>query len=93
MAAATKPVWLQAWPLTTNEATKQAEAKSLDDCVRMVTAFRSFDDMKASQPTYAPTFYRRGMSHAEQVAQKRVAAAFNAWAVREGRERRAEVRS
>lgn len=92
--AVTAPVWQQAWPLTTDEAKKQAESKTLDDCVRMVTAFRSFDDLKATEPTYAPTFYRRGMAAAEVVAAKRVVAAFNAWAAREGnRSRCAEVRS
>lgn len=78
-----------AWPLP--ETT--AKSKSLDDCVRLVTAFSSFDDLKATQPTYAPTFYLRGLSYLERVAVNRVAAAFNAWAAREGRERRAEVRS
>lgn len=92
MSAAAKPVWLAAWPMTADEATKQAERKSLDDCVRMVSAFRSFDDLKDSAPTYAPTFYRRGMAPAEVLAAKRVCEAFNAWAAREGRERRAEVR-
>lgn len=64
----------------------------IDDCVRAVTAFDSFEDLKDTQPSYAPSFYPgKGYSMAEVSAMERVAGAFNAWAEREGRERRAVV--
>jgi hypothetical protein len=70
------------------------EAKTLDDCVRTVTAFSSFDDLKATEPNYAPTIYVRGMTTVERQCARRVADAFNAWAARDGnRTRLAEVRS
>jgi hypothetical protein len=67
--------------------------RTLDECVRMVTAFKSFDDLKDTQPSYAPTIYARGFAHDEKVAARRVVSAFNAWAGRPdtGRERLAEV--
>jgi len=64
---------------------------SIDDCVRLVTAADSFDDLKATLPSYAPKFYSRPTTSAEVVAQRRVVAAFNAWAAREGREARAFI--
>ena len=66
---------------------------SIDDCVRAVTAFESFEDLKNTREDYAPTFYPgKGYSPAEILAMKRVANAFNAWAARVGRKRRSEVR-
>lgn len=65
---------------------------SIDDCVRAVTACASFDELKATEPSYAPSFYpSRAYSKAEVAMMERVCAAFNAWAEREGRERRAKV--
>ena len=64
---------------------------TIDDCVRLVTAFSSFADLKDTQPTYAPKFYARATTTAEQFAQKRVVSAFNAWAEREGRPARAFI--
>lgn len=70
------------------------EAKTLDDCVRHVTAFQNFDDLKATDSSYAPTIYVRGMSAAERQSARRVVDAFNAWAGRDGnRARLAEVRA
>lgn len=67
---------------------------SIDDCVRAVTAFESFEDLQATEPSYAPSFYPgRANSMAEISAMRRVCSAFNAWAEREGRGRRAEVHS
>ena len=66
---------------------------TIDDCVRTVTAFGSFADLQASEPTYAPVFYGKPSTTAERLARVRVVGAFNAWAARIGRERRAEVRS
>lgn len=68
------------------------KVQTLDDCVRLVTAFQSFDDLKATASTYAPTFYWRGLTSVEVAAAYRVANSFNAWAARAGRARRAEVR-
>jgi hypothetical protein len=67
--------------------------RTLDECVRMVTACQSFDDLKDTQPSYAPTIYARGFTHDEKVAAHRVVGAFNAWASRpeSGRQRLAEV--
>lgn len=64
---------------------------TIDDCVRLVTAFNSFADLKDTQPTYAPKFYTRATTTAEQFAQRRVVSAFNAWAEREGRAARAFI--
>jgi len=68
---------------------------TIDDCVRAVTAFSSFADLKNTQPTYAPTFYKRhAVTTFEHMAMQRVVSAFNAWADREGgRTRRAEIRA
>ena len=63
--------------------------QTIDDCVRMVTAFSGFDDLKNTQSSYAPKFYSRATTTAERFAQRRVVSAFNAWAEREGREARA----
>lgn len=74
-----------------------APARTIDDAVRAVTAFQSFADLKATEPTYAPTFYARSAKHGggtqELHDMSRVCAAFNAWAARNGRSRRAEVRA
>lgn len=64
---------------------------TIDDCVRLVTAFSSFSDLKDTQPTYAPKFYTRAVTTAEAIAQRRVVSAFNAWAEREGRAARAFI--
>lgn len=64
---------------------------AIDDCVRLVTAFSSFDDLKDTQPHYAPKFYTRATTTAEQIAQRRVVSAFNAWAERVGRPNRAFI--
>jgi len=70
-----------------------AQRATIDDCVRAVTAFSSFDDLKDTQPTYAPTFYKRHVvTTFEHQAMERVVSAFNAWAERNGRARRAEIR-
>lgn len=65
--------------------------QTIDECVRMVTAFDSFADLKDTQPTYAPKFYTRATTTAESIAQRRVVSAFNAWAERSGREARAFI--
>lgn len=65
--------------------------QTIDDCVRMVTAFADFGDLKNTQPSYAPKFYSRATTTAERFAQRRVVSAFNAWAEREGREARAFI--
>ena len=62
---------------------------TIDDCVRLVTAADSFDELKGTLPTYAPKFYSKATSSDQANAQRRVVAAFNAWATREGREARA----
>ncbi len=64
---------------------------TIDDCVRLVTAADSFDALKGTLPTYAPKFYVKATSTDEANAQRRVVAAFNAWAAREGREARAFI--
>jgi len=65
---------------------------TIDDCVRKVTAFESFEDLQNTEPSYAPSFYpTKAYSMAEISAMERVCGAFNAWAEREGRERRAQV--
>jgi predicted GNAT superfamily acetyltransferase len=71
--------------------TVELGVSTIDDCVRMVTAFNDFDDLKATQETYAPKFYSRATTTAEAIAQRRVVSAFNAWAERIGREARAFV--
>ena len=83
----------QPWAWESERLGEVPQVKTIDDCVRLVTAFTSFEDMKATEPTYAPTFYLRGTTMVEREAQRRVVAAFNAWAAREGRARRAEIRS
>lgn len=69
----------------------QLGVQTIDDCVRLVTAFSSFEDLKDTQPTYAPKFYGRPTTTAEAFAQRRVVCAFNAWALRAGRTSRAFV--
>lgn len=66
---------------------------SIDDCVRAVTAFDSFEDLQNTGASYAPSFYpsKQHTSVAEVSAMKRVCDAFNAWAEGVGRERRALV--
>jgi hypothetical protein len=76
---------------TTASPQKPGEHLTIDECVRLVTACTGFDDLKDTQPTYAPTFYVRTMTMTERAAAQRVASAFNAWAVRVGRARRAQV--
>lgn len=64
----------------------------IDECVRKVTAFQSFEDLQNTEPSYAPSFYpSKDNSMMEVAAMERVCAAFNAWAERVGRERRAKV--
>ena len=67
--------------------------RTIDACVRQVTAFGSMADLQDTQPTYAPTIYARRFTHDEKVAAQRVVAAFNAWASRpeNGRQRMGEV--
>lgn len=67
----------------------QLGVQTIDDCVKLVTAFNSFADLKDTQPTWAPKFYSRPTTTAEAYAQRRVVSAFNAWAEREGRQARA----
>lgn len=66
-----------------------APARTIDDAVRAVTAFQSFADLKATEPSYAPTFYPRSAKHGggsqELADMNRVCQAFNAWAARNGR--------
>ena len=65
---------------------------TIDDCVCAVTAFDSFDDLQNTEPSYAPSFYpNKQNSMAEISAMERVCTAFNAWAERVGRERRAKT--
>lgn len=65
---------------------------TLDECVRAVTAFDSFEDLKNTNSSYAPSFYPgKANTMAELDAMGRVCKAFNAWAGRVGRTRRAEV--
>lgn len=65
---------------------------TIDDCVRAVTAFESLEDLQDTQPSYAPSFYPgKAHSMAEISAMERVCVAFNAWAERVGRERRAKA--
>lgn len=91
--ATAAPVWQQAWPMPADPEAAKREAKTLDECVRMVTAFDSFVDLKSTEPSYAPVIYTRGFSVQERQAASRVVAAFNAWAGRDGnRTRLAEVR-
>lgn len=69
----------------------QLGVQTIDDCVRLVTAADSFDELKQTLPTYAPKFYWRPTTTAEVYAQRRVVSAFNAWAERSGREARAFI--
>ena len=64
---------------------------TFDDCVRLVTAFSSFDDLKDTQPTYAPKFYGKAETTAEALARARVVYGFNAWATCVGRQARAYI--
>ena len=65
---------------------------TIDDCVRAVTAFDSFEDLQNTEPSYAPSFYPgKANSMADVNAMERVCSAFNAWAERVGRDRRATV--
>jgi hypothetical protein len=64
---------------------------TIDDCVRLVTCFDSFDELKQTLPTYAPKFYGKPATTDEANAQRRVVAAFNAYAEREGRPSRAFI--
>jgi hypothetical protein len=64
---------------------------TIDDCVRLVTAADSFEELKNTLPTYAPKFYAKPTTTDEANAQKRVVDAFNAWAEREGRPARAFI--
>lgn len=57
----------------------------IDECVKAVTGFSSFADMKATEPTYYPKFYGRAADRFERAAQLRVRNAWNAWARRSGR--------
>lgn len=68
-----------------------AQPMTIDDCVKLVTAFSSFQELKDTQPTYAPKFYGRPSTTDEANAQKRVVASFNAYAEREGRPVRAFI--
>ena len=72
-------------------AKAQLGVQTIDDCVRLVTAFNSFADLKDTQPTYAPKFYARAATTAEKFAQNRVVSAFNSWAERDGRQARAFI--
>lgn len=58
---------------------------SIDDCVRAVTGFSSFADLKDTQPTYYPKWYGKAADRFERRAQIRVRNAWNAWAQRNGR--------
>lgn len=69
----------------------QLGVATIDDCVRLVTAFDSFSELHSTQATYAPKFYTAAVTTAEQIAQRRVVSAFNAWAEREGRSARAFI--
>jgi hypothetical protein len=74
------------------QTTEQPDVQSIDDCVRAVTAFDSFEDLQNTQATYAPTFYPgRHNTRDEVIAMERVCSAFNAWAKRAGRVRLSEV--
>lgn len=85
MSAATSiPSGRNRWALT-------GEPMTIDACVRLVTAFDSFEDLKNTQSTYAPKFYSRPTTTDEANAQRRVVAAFNAWAQRAGRPARAYI--
>lgn len=64
---------------------------TIDDCVRLVTAADSFQELKETLPTYAPKFYCPPATTDEANAQRRVVDAFNAWAEREGRAARAFI--
>jgi hypothetical protein len=64
---------------------------TIDDCVRCVTCFDSFEELKQTLPTYAPKFYAKPATTDDANAQRRVVAAFNAWAEREGRAARAFI--
>jgi hypothetical protein len=69
----------------------QLGVQTIDDCVRLVTAFDGFADLQNTQETYAPKFYTRATTTAERIAQRRVVSAFNAWAERSGRKARAFI--
>lgn len=66
--------------------------KNVDECVRYVTAFRDFDDLCNTEPTYAPSFYPgRHSSGLDKTAMRVVCEAFNAKFA--GQRRPAMVRS
>lgn len=69
------------------------QQSNLDDCIKLVTGFSSFDDLKATEPTYYPKFYSPATTTVERIAQRRVVCAWNAWALRHGRLPRAFVAS
>jgi hypothetical protein len=74
------------------QTTQQPDVQSIDDCVRAVTAFDSFEDLQKTETSYAPTFYPGKHNTREDViAMERVCSAFNAWAKRVGRARLSEV--
>ena len=52
---------------------------SIDECVRLVTAFDSLADLKDTGKTYAPKFYSPPENRSERIAQLRVVNAFNSW--------------
>lgn len=69
----------------------QLGVSTIDDCVRLVTAADSFDELKNTLDTYAPKFYGKAQTTAEDMARKRVVSAFNSWAKRSGRTARAFI--
>lgn len=66
-------------------------ASNINDCVRLVTAFSSVDDLKDTGPNYFPKFYAPAASRDEEMAQRRVVSFWNAWARRNGRLARAFI--
>lgn len=69
----------------------QLGVSTIDDCVRLVTAADSFDELKGTLETFAPKFYGTAQTTAEDIARKRVVFAFNGWAERTGRTARAFI--
>lgn len=60
--------------------------RTIDQAVRAVSAFESLAELKATSATYAPTFRPSHSTSAQALSDMhRVAAAFNAWALRQGR--------
>lgn len=60
-------------------------ASNIDDCVRAVSGFGSFAEMKDTLPTYYPKFYAAPADVFEARAQRRVVNAWNCWAHSHGR--------